>query len=214
MNEMQIFNSAEFGSVRTLETIDGKVLFCGKDIAEALGYRDTAYAISAHCKGVEEIPTPTAGGIQKMKFISEGDLYRLITHSKLPNAGRFEIWVFDEVLPTIRKYGGYGNTNIEEVIVKAVTAAVAETVKALVPLIRTPAPLSDEPRRIIKKHRSTTPSKISTLDPELKQKVDDMIVSGDYSCQQIANFIMNNSDISISQMAVNKYKHRNFVCDE
>lgn len=106
-NKFEIFNSAEFGSVRTLETNEGKVLFCGKDVANALDYRDTAYAISTHCKGVGEIPTPTAGGIQMMKFITEGDLYRLIAHSKLPTAERFEGWVFDEVLPTIRKHGAY-----------------------------------------------------------------------------------------------------------
>lgn len=106
-NKFEIFNSAEFGSVRTLETNDGKVLFCGKDVANALGYKDTAYAISTHCKGVEEIPTPTTGGIQMMKFITEGDLYRLIAHSKKPDAEKFESWVFDEVLPTIRKHGAY-----------------------------------------------------------------------------------------------------------
>lgn len=105
--------------------------------------------------------------------------------------------------------------NIEEVMVRAVTLAVTETVKALIPLIKPSSPKTeDEPRRIIKKYQNTTPSKISTLDPELKQKVDDMIVSGDYSCQRIANFIMNNSDISISQMAVNKYKRRNFIYEE
>lgn len=113
-NKFEIFNSAEFGSVRTLETNDGKVLFCGKDVANALGYKDTAYAISTHCKGVEEIPTPTTGGIQMMKFITEGDLYRLIAHSKKPDAERFESWVFDEVLPTIRKTGSYTVPNAED----------------------------------------------------------------------------------------------------
>lgn len=105
--------------------------------------------------------------------------------------------------------------NIEEVMVRAVTLSVTETVKALIPLIKPSAPKAEgEQKRIIKKNRRTMPSKISTLAPELKQKVDDMIVSGDYSCQQIANFIMNNSDISISQMAVNKYKRRNFIYEE
>lgn len=106
MNEMKIFENEEFGKIRMIEE-NGKVLFCGKDVANALGYKDTAYAISAHCKGVEEIPTPTAGGSQMMKFITEGNIYRLITHSKLPSAEKFESWVFDEVLPTIRKTGSY-----------------------------------------------------------------------------------------------------------
>lgn len=106
MEQMEIFNNPEFGSIRTFEQ-DGKVLFCGKDVAEALGYRRTADAITAHCKGVCVLPTPSNGGIQRMKFISEGDVYRLIAHSKLPSAERFERWVFDEVLPSIRKHGAY-----------------------------------------------------------------------------------------------------------
>ena len=104
MNQMEIFSNQEFGSIRTFEQ-DGKVLFCGKDIAKALGYQRTADAITAHCKGVCVLPTPSNGGIQRMKFIPEGDVYRLIVHSKLPSAERFERWVFDEVLPSIRKHG-------------------------------------------------------------------------------------------------------------
>lgn len=108
-NKLEIFKSTEFGSVRTLETTDGKVLFCGKDVAVSLGYTNPLKAVRDHCKeeGVNEMDTPTAGGIQKMKFITEGNVYRLVTHSKLPNAERFETWVFDEVLPTIRKHGAY-----------------------------------------------------------------------------------------------------------
>ena len=106
MNEVKIFENQEFGSVRTIE-VEGKVLFCGKDIATMLGYKETAKAIREHCKGVSEIDTPTTGGVQKLKFITEGDVYRLIAHSKLPAAQKFESWVFDEVLPTIRKTGSY-----------------------------------------------------------------------------------------------------------
>ena len=82
MNQMEIFKNPEFGSIRTFEQ-DGKVLFCGKDVAQALGYRRPADAIAAHCKGVCVLPTPSNGGIQQMKFIPEGDVYRLIVHSKL-----------------------------------------------------------------------------------------------------------------------------------
>ena len=106
MNQMEIFKNPEFGSIRTFEQ-NGEVLFCGKDIAQALGYRRPADAIAAHCKGVCVLPTPSNGGIQQMKFIPEGDVYRLIVHSKLPSAERFERWVFDEVLPTIRRHGAY-----------------------------------------------------------------------------------------------------------
>lgn len=106
MNEIKIFENPEFGSVRTAD-VDGKTYFAGNDIATALGYRQPADAIRNHCKGVYEISTPTNSGVQAMKYISEGDVYRLITHSKLPSAERFERWVFDEVLPSIRKHGAY-----------------------------------------------------------------------------------------------------------
>ena len=105
-NKMAVFNNREFGSIRVIEQ-NGNYLFCGKDIAQALGYRRPADAIAAHCKGVCVLPTPSNGGIQQMKFIPEGDVYRLIVHSKLPSAERFERWVFDEVLPSIRKHGAY-----------------------------------------------------------------------------------------------------------
>lgn len=111
MSNLQVFNNSEFGAVRTVEQ-NGKVLFCGKDVAEALGYVRTADAISSHCKGVCDLPTPTGGGSQIMKYISEGDLYRLITHSKLPTAEKFERWVFDDVLPSIRKHGLYAIDDI------------------------------------------------------------------------------------------------------
>ncbi len=217
-NKIEVFNSAEFGTVRTLETSDGKVLFCGKDIAKALGYSNVRDALLRHCKekGVVKCDTLTKGGMQELTYIDEGNVYRLITHSRLPNAERFESWVFDEVLPEIRHTGGYGNINLEDIIVKTVSVAVSETVKALVPLMKASAPevtetSDNEAKRIRKKYRYTTLSKISMLAPELKQKVDEMIVSGEYSCQQIANFIMNNSDIEISQIAVNRYKRINFI---
>ena len=101
-----VFENKDFGKVRTVD-IDSKIYFCGSDVAKALGYARPADAITSHCKGVCVLPTPSAGGVQKTKFISEGDVYRLIAHSKLPSAERFESWIFDEVLPTIRKTGGY-----------------------------------------------------------------------------------------------------------
>lgn len=87
---------------------DGRILFCGRDIAAALGYTNTKDALSKHCKGVAfRYPLQTPGGVQEARFITEGDVYRLITHSRLPAAEQFERWVFDEVLPTIRRTGGY-----------------------------------------------------------------------------------------------------------
>lgn len=88
---------------------NGKALFCGVDVAKALGYSNTRDALSRHCKekGVAKHDTLTNGGIQALTYIDEGNIYRLIAHSKLPNAELFETWVFDEVLPTIRKHGAY-----------------------------------------------------------------------------------------------------------
>ena len=106
MNELQIFENPEFGEIRTLEE-DGKVLFCGNDIAKALGYANPRKALIDHCKGVTKRDTPTAGGIQQMSFIPEGDIYRLAAKSELPGADKFESWIFDEVLPSIRKHGAY-----------------------------------------------------------------------------------------------------------
>lgn len=106
MNQMEIFKNPEFGSIRTIEQ-DGKVLFCGLDIAVALGYSNPRDALRRHCKGVVKRDTLTEGGPQQLSFIPEGDVYRLIVHSKLPSAERFERWVFDEVLPSIRKHGAY-----------------------------------------------------------------------------------------------------------
>lgn len=120
MNELQIFNSEEFGEIRTAE-IDGKPYFVGTDVAKALGYNNPRDAVSRHCKGVVKRDTPTSSGIQSMSYINEGDLYRLIMKSKLPSAEKFESWVMDEVLPTIRKTGSYQKplTTVEQIQVIA-----------------------------------------------------------------------------------------------
>lgn len=120
-NGITIFNNAEFGEVRTLETEDGKVLFCGADVAKALGYINAPDAISKHCKkdGIVKCDSvDLLGRKNTLSFITEGNVYRLITHSKLPNAERFEAWVFDEVLPSIRKTGSYTAKSIQEEVHK------------------------------------------------------------------------------------------------
>lgn len=111
MNEIEIFNNPDFGEIRTLETESGKVLFCGKDVAAALGYKDTVNALKTHCKGVVKHHILTNGGKQEMSFIPESDVYRLAFGSKLPTAERFTDWVTDEVLPAIRKTGSYSKSD-------------------------------------------------------------------------------------------------------
>lgn len=214
MNELKVFQNSEFGELGIL-LIDGKEYFPATQCAKIIGHQNPARAVRKYCKGVTKMVTPTEGGTQEINYIPEGDLYRLIVSSKLPAAERFERWVFDEVLPALRKNGSYGNVNLEEVIARAVTMAVSETVRQIVPAIVTS--MQEHPKQIVRKqiehrYQYRTPSKISLLPPALKEKVEEMILSGDYSCQQIANYITNNSGILISQMAVNRYKHQNFFC--
>lgn len=106
-NEIKIFENEEFGSMRTLKEETGRVVFCGSDVAKALGYRNVSDALIRHCKGIVKHDTLTNGGMQTLSFIPEGDVYRLVAHSRLPSAEKFESWIFDEVLPTIRRTGGY-----------------------------------------------------------------------------------------------------------
>lgn len=104
-----VFESKDFGKVRTVD-IDNKIYFCGSDVAKALGYARPNDSISAHCRYTvkHSIPHPQSKNKEiEMLFISEGDVYRLIAHSKLPSAERFESWIFDEVLPTIHRTGSY-----------------------------------------------------------------------------------------------------------
>lgn len=89
------------GYIAGQETMDDDQL-----LANALGYARPNDAIAAHCRATVKRSTPISGKIQEINFISEGDVYRLITHSKLPAAEKFESWVFDEVIPSIRKTGG------------------------------------------------------------------------------------------------------------
>lgn len=108
MNELQIFQNDEFGSVRTL-MIENEPWFVGKDVATALGYADPRATISKKVdtedRGVAKMETPS--GAQDTTIINESGLYSLILSSKLPNAKKFKRWVTSEVLPTIRKTGSY-----------------------------------------------------------------------------------------------------------
>lgn len=106
MRNLQIFKNNDFGEIRTLEE-DGMILLCASDVAKALGYSKPNDAVARHCRATTKRSTPISGKMQEINFIPEGDVYRLVTHSKLPTAEKFESWVFDEVLPSIRKHGAY-----------------------------------------------------------------------------------------------------------
>ena len=121
MNNLQIFTNPDFGEVRTIEE-NGAVMFCGSDVAKALGYSNPRDAISRHCRGVVKRDTPTESGMQEMSFIPESDLYRLVFGSKLPMAERFTDWVTEEILPAIRRHGSYSRkplTPAEQLLAQA-----------------------------------------------------------------------------------------------
>lgn len=130
-NELEIFNNEEFGSIRTL-TENDVILFCASDVAKALGYSVPRKAVLDHCKGVLKRNIPTNGGNQEVSFIPEGDVYRLIIRSKLPSAEKFEKWVFDDVLPSIRKHGLYATEDLlanPDLAIAAFTALKEERAK-------------------------------------------------------------------------------------
>lgn len=128
MQELQIFSNTQFGEIRTTQDKDGKTLFCASDVAKALGYAIPSKAVNTHCKGVSKMESRVKTGVKadgalaiqtvEMLFIPEGDVYRLIVRSKLPSAEQFEHWVFDEVLPSIRKHGIYATDDTIDNIIK------------------------------------------------------------------------------------------------
>lgn len=206
MNELKVFQNSEFGELGIL-LIDGKEYFPATQCAEILGYVKPRNAISRHCKGALKQGVLTEGGIQQVNYIPEGDLYRLIVNSKLPAAERFERWVFDEVLPALRKYGSYGEIHLEELIAKTVTMTVAETIKQLMPIMQSQN--NTTCRDILKEDtraRRLKQSKIAQLKPELRTIVDDMLLSRQYRYIDIQSFLRLHG-IVISLAAIGNYKN-------
>jgi len=136
MNTLQIFKNPEFGQVRMIE-INGKPYAIANDVAKALGYNYPADAVRIHCKGSITYRYLTNGGEQEIKVIPEGDIYRLIIkaadQSKNPDikikAEKFEKWIFDEVLPTMRKTGGYIIEGQEEKFIEIYFPTLSEETK-------------------------------------------------------------------------------------
>lgn len=208
MNELKVFSSTEFGELGVM-LIDGKEYFPATQCATLLGYKNPQEAIREKCKGVRKTLTPTNGGTQTVNYIPEGDLYRLIVSSKLPQAEKFERWVFDEVLPSIRHNGGYVG-NIEEIIAKTATAVVSEVMKQIMPLVCSygrqptdPFEAATDEKYKIKKQSPT----IDTLDDSLKSQVVEMIKCGEYSYQGIADFLADNG-VKLSGASVCGYARR------
>lgn len=134
----RIFSNPEFGNVRTIVE-DDKVLFCANDVAQALGYSNLHDALIKYCKhstlitGVANRDPDNKVSFRARKYIPEGDVYRLIVSSKLPGAEKFERWVFDEVLPSIRKHGVYAVEEVlndPDMLIGALTALKEERAKS------------------------------------------------------------------------------------
>ena len=132
MNDIKIFERKEFGSVRVV-MVNDEPWFIASDVARALGYENPARDVQRHCKKVNKFsPTETVG--TPYNIIPESDVYRLVMRSNLPNAEKFQDWVVEEVLPSIRKTGGYlvqqKNDTPESIMARAVLVA-QETIKRL-----------------------------------------------------------------------------------
>lgn len=187
MQELKIFESTEFGEVRTVE-IDGKPHFSGTDGARALGYAIPRKAVSTHCKGGSKMELPTAGGVQSLVFIPEGDVYRLIVRSKLPSAERFEHWVFDEVLPSIRRHGLYAIDDIianPDLGIQALMALKAER----------------EARKALELDKTVLTQQIAELKP--KASYYDLILQ----CPSLLSVTEIAKDYGLSAKALNKMLH-------
>lgn len=211
MNDLKVFSSTEFGELGVM-LINGKEYFPATQCAKILGYANPRKAVIDHCKkdGVTNRDViDSLGRTQQMKFINEGNLYRLIVSSKLPAAEKFERWVFDDVLPSIRKSGTYGELNIEELVTKTASAVVNEVMKQLTPaLLRTHSEviISSAEQVNYKKPRKAV-SKISRLEPAIRASVDEMLISEKYTYNDIVDYL-GSLNISISVTSVSRYNKR------
>ena len=204
MNEMQVFQNSEFGSLGVLE-INGKPHFPATACAKILGYAKPHNAIARHCRYSLKEGVPRPQNPRKnveMNFISEGDLYRLIVHSKLPAAERFERWVFDEVLPSIRQTGGYGNmAEALKQVTDTFTAAMSSVLDRLDRLEAQSRETSIEDEPLIRRRPTSV---ISRLDVNTRQDVEAMICSGQFTYSEIAKHLAD-CGIRISTTSVWRY---------
>ena len=208
--QLQVFNHDQFGDVRIIEE-DGRVLFCGSDVAKALGYENPRDAIRRHCRcvakrdawvqtGTKSDGTP-AMRLNSTNFIPEGDVYRLITHSKLPAAERFEKWVFDEVLPTIRKTGGYGAAVDMALLTQGIAQTVRITVTELLPYIAQSQRGASVPAHIMDRTSPAAfrrPTIIQRMSAEQRDELTDMIFEGAYSYSAISRYFLDQYGIRMS----------------
>ena len=168
MNEIEIFKNEEFGEVRTL-TVNNEPMFVGKDVALALGYKDTVNALKLHVDEEDkmgwQITTPSRG-VQNATIINESGVYSLVFSSKLSDAKKFKHWVTSEVLPTIRKTGGYMISKADdtpELIMARALQIANDTIS------RHEKELADAKNKIAMQH-----DRIGTLEGHLKYNMEEV----------------------------------------
>lgn len=199
MIEMKILDNIEFGEIRTLINENGKMMFLGNDVATALGYKRPQDAINQHCIDEDSVfyrVLDSAGKNQKTKFINEGNVYRLIVKSKLDSARQFEKWVFDDVLPSLRKNGMYAKSEIldnPEFLMEVVAKLKAEkdekeTIQRMnIRLIDEKYMLTEENTSLYKKIEDDKP-KLSYYDDIIESKLSMTVtqIGLDYGMSAIA----------------------------
>lgn len=195
MQEIKIFENKDFGAVRTIE-VDNKPYFMANDVARCLGYSVPKDAVTRHCKGALKHRYLTDGGMQEVKVIPEGDVYRLIIRSKLPQAEKFESWVFDEVLPSIRQTGGYGGTDIQSIVSETVKQTVSEIMKQVIPTLIE----QKSGRKAKHDYRGT----IERADIDVRQETDEMLFSGKFTYAEVAIFLQENG-VKTTYSSVHRY---------
>ena len=182
MGELLVFKNEDFGEIRTAD-INGKPYFMASDIATALGYAKPNNAISMHCRATLKQGITINGKIQEVNFIPEGDIYRLIVKSKLPSAEKFESWVFDEVLPSIRKTGGYVSN--DDMFINTYLPFVDETTKLMfkstLETVRKQNDLIEKQSKEIKYHKDVVIGLVEEITLAEKRQILNRVVKHNHA---------------------------------
>lgn len=199
MNEIKVFQNTQFGNVRVAMNESNEPLFCLADVAKALGYSRPADAVTQHCKGVVILPTPTvnqygATVMQEMKYGKEGEVYRLTMKSQLPDAERFQDWVCDEVLPSIRKHGAY------------------MTGKTLVQMLQNPDNLIELLKALKSEHERNA---VLSIQNEMNARnIEAMQPKAAYYDEVLQSETLIPTDIVAARLGISARKLNKFLCDE
>ena len=193
-NSIKIFSNQMFGDIRTAGTA-ANPLFCAIDVARGLGYSNPAKAVIDHCKGVTVLETPTNGGIQQVKFITEPEVYRLIFKSNAPNAEAFNSWLAEDVLPSIRKTGGYiaatNDMTDEEILAKALIVAKSTIERRDQRIKELESDLTNKETALVE---------ASCQISEMSEKIEDMRPKADYY-----DMILNNKSTVLTTQIAQDY---------